>query len=277
MLHMSLLAENTPVKELSFCAIDLETTGLFYFSGDRICELGAVRVTNGVLDSCLKTFVNPARPLTKDSSAVSGITDEMIKKSPYFKDIAEKFLRLIEGSVLVFHNAGFDMGFINSELGRLGLSFPELPVLDTRMIAKESFSFESHRLGALTSALGITHSVRHRAITDAILTYRLLAALTERMGDIEELTLADLIKAQGRLLKVPESPKLPEYLQEYIKRGARLRVRYISKKGIKSVKYFIPTDWGEYKGSTYLIGKGEPCLKDTVLRTDRVVDIRPAV
>ena len=125
---MSLLAEDTPVRELSFCAIDLETTGLFYYSGDRLCELGAVRVSSGQFTDYIKTFVNPGRLLTRDSSAVSGITDDMIKNAPRFAEVAERFLNLIKGSVLVFHNAGFDMGFLNSELGRIGLHLPNLPI-----------------------------------------------------------------------------------------------------------------------------------------------------
>lgn len=103
---------------LDFVAFDLETTGL-EAGRDRIAEIGAVRFERRGVVGRFSTLVNPGIPMPKEASAVNGITDDMLAGAPGIDQALDDFLRFAEGAILVAHNAPFDCGFVNSELGRL--------------------------------------------------------------------------------------------------------------------------------------------------------------
>ncbi|MEO1330151.1 MAG: DNA polymerase III subunit epsilon [Pseudomonadota bacterium] len=152
-------------------ALDTETTGLEALGGDRVVEIGCVELINHVATSNgFHVYLDPGRPMSPEASAITGITDDMLRGKPKFEAVADDFLRFVDGAPLVIHNASFDMGFLNMELGRA--KRPPLPldkVVDTLKIARKRFPGSQANLDALCRRFNIDNSARekHGALLDA--------------------------------------------------------------------------------------------------------------
>ncbi|MEZ5853013.1 MAG: DNA polymerase III subunit epsilon [Hyphomicrobiaceae bacterium] len=154
--------------------LDTETTGLDHRSGDRLIELGCVEIVNRIpTGKELHKFINPEnRQVHPEALQVHGITDEFLKDKPTFREVAPEFLEFIGDAPLVIHNATFDIGFLNAELGRLKL--PEIQshrVVDTLMLARRKHPGGPNSLDALCRRYGIDNSNRtkHGALLDSLL------------------------------------------------------------------------------------------------------------
>ncbi|GHC74416.1 DNA polymerase III subunit epsilon [Limoniibacter endophyticus] len=160
------------MREIIF---DTETTGL-HNREDRIIEIGGIELLNRFpTGRTFHEYINPeGRKVHPDALAVHGITDESLRNKPTFRDISERFLEFFDGAYLVAHNANFDMGFINAELGRLGRP-PIAPewVIDTLALAKRKHPMGPNSLDALCRRYGIDNS--HREKHGALLDSELLA------------------------------------------------------------------------------------------------------
>lgn len=150
--------------------LDTETTGLDPSKGDRIVEIGCVELHNGIATGrTYHQFINPERAMSQTAFEITGISDDMLRDKPLFKDIAEDFLRFIGHDPLVIHNAQFDMKFLNWELGLVRR--PELPLsqaIDTLEIARRKFPGSPASLDALCRRFKIDSSarVKHGALLD---------------------------------------------------------------------------------------------------------------
>jgi DNA polymerase-3 subunit epsilon len=151
--------------------LDTETTGLDPNAGHRIIEIGCIELYNHVpTGKDFHVYINPERDVPAEAAAVHGLTRERLEKEPLFAAIVDDFLRFIAESRLVIHNAGFDMGFLNAELSRLGR--PLLPMdraIDTVAMARRQFPGAPASLDALCRRFGIDNSNRqlHGALLDA--------------------------------------------------------------------------------------------------------------
>ncbi len=152
---------------------DTETTGLSPESGDRIIEIGCVEMVNRRLTGNNKHFyLNPERKNHEDAVKIHGLTDEFLADKPLFAHIAEELLEYLEGAEVIAHNAGFDVGFFNEELRRLGkpkFTTVVAQVTDTLVMAREMFPGKSNSLDALCKRLEVDNSNRtlHGALLDA--------------------------------------------------------------------------------------------------------------
>ncbi|MBQ3834531.1 MAG: 3'-5' exonuclease [Elusimicrobia bacterium] len=145
--------------------LDVETTGLSVDHGARVCEIAMLKTENGV-ETEYSTLVNPGHPILPRYSQIHGITNSMVKDAPLFGDIAQNVANFIDGSVLVCHNAPFDLGFISKQLMECGVSSPEMYYLDTLIISRQYFSFQSNKLGDIARTLDIEIEQAHRAMSD---------------------------------------------------------------------------------------------------------------
>jgi DNA polymerase-3 subunit epsilon len=159
----------------AFSFLDVETTGLSPLENDRVCEIAVLRLNEDGSIQKWQSLVNPERPISPGASAVSGITDAMVANAPRFSEVASTVLRMIEGTILVCHNASFDVSFLYAELKHCGMRLPELPVIDTLRLARCYFDFPSNRLGNIADYLGITATERHRALADVDTTQKIFA------------------------------------------------------------------------------------------------------
>ena len=163
--------------------LDTETTGLSPESGDRIIEIGCVEMLNRRLSGRnLHFYVNPERSSHEDAVKVHGLTDEFLADKPLFAAIAEELLEFVAGAEIIIHNAGFDVGFLNEELRRLGKDkFPSFvgQISDSLLMAREMFPGKANSLDALCKRLEVDNS--NRTLHGALIDANLLAEVYIRM------------------------------------------------------------------------------------------------
>ncbi len=153
-------------ESIDYVVFDLETTGLSNRT-DRIVEIGAIKYSNGIISDTFVHLINPGIPIPSKVSAIHGIYDKDVKGKPEIDDVLPEFLAFIEDSVLVAHNANFDVGFIKKALGRGGYEIPEKRVVDTIRLAKKAWPGRtSYSQSNLASFLSIEVRNAHRAEDD---------------------------------------------------------------------------------------------------------------
>lgn len=159
--------------EHCFVVFDIETTGLSS-ENDRITEIGAVKIENGVVIDKFNEFVNPERDIPYKITELTGITNSMVEDAETIEVILPKFLEFIKGSVVVAHNAAFDTAFIKRNSQKLNLKF-ENPIMDTIPLAKYLFpTLKRFKLNTIAKHLGISLENHHRAVDDAKATAEIL-------------------------------------------------------------------------------------------------------
>lgn len=150
-----------------FVVFDIETTGLSK-EKDKITEIGAVKVKNGVIIDTFSTFVNPLMALSDEIVKLTNITDDMLKDAPLIGEVLPKFLSFAGESVLVAHNAGFDVGFIRNAAQTLQLPPVDNTVLDTVELSRCLLpQLNKHKLNIVAEHLGVVLEGHHRAVNDA--------------------------------------------------------------------------------------------------------------
>ncbi len=177
------------LRNQTFVAFDTETTGL-WAPANRIVELGAVKFRLGSEQvEVLSSLINPERTIPKEVIAIHGITDEMVADAPSCKPVLEKFLAFCgEGSILLAHNALFDISFLACELDRAELQFGDNLVLDTVDIFRRlDPALPSYSLLSLARSFGVSQSQQHRALGDAELVYRLFVKASPHFAHVENL------------------------------------------------------------------------------------------
>ena len=199
--------------------LDTETTGLDPNQGHRIIEIAAVEFNNRQSTSKkYHSFINPEREIDAAAEEVHGLSLEFLQDKPLFQDVAQDFLNFIQGAELIIHNAPFDVGFINAELGRLGLAKleeNEVHITDSLQFAKDLRPGQRNSLDALCRAYDIDNSERtlHGALLDAQLLGEVFIAMTRgqeaiSMDFVEEnstLTKKDIDFSKLKVIKATSS------------------------------------------------------------------------
>ncbi len=165
--------------------LDTETTGLDTRRGHRVIEIGCVEIENRrVTDNCYHTYINPMRPVDPGALEIHGITDAFLADKPLFEDIVDDFIAFIDGAELLIHNAAFDVGFLDYELGRLegdGRTVgAHATVLDTLEMARKQHPGMKNTLDALCKRYEVDNSARtqHGALLDAKILAEVYLAMT---------------------------------------------------------------------------------------------------
>ena len=185
--------------DTEYCVLDIETTGLS-FRTEKITELGAVKIKNGEIIDEFECFVNPEKPIPERVVEITHITDEMVKDAGTIKEVLPKFLEFMGDSVLVAHNASFDIGFIKYNAEQLGYKL-ENTYIDTLRLAKEIFpDFKKYKLGLIADKLGITVEVAHRALDDVITLVKVFNVMMEKMKEKGVTKIGEIdAKCQGEI------------------------------------------------------------------------------
>ncbi|UJL47964.1 PolC-type DNA polymerase III [Virgibacillus sp. NKC19-16] len=170
---------NVDLKTASYVVFDVETTGLSAVY-DTIIELAGVKIQDGEIVDRFESFANPHHALSQTTTDLTGITDDMVKNAPEIDDVLKDFYEWMEDSILVAHNASFDMGFLNQGLKKIDYEKATNPVIDTLELARFLFpELKNHRLNTLCKYLDIELTQHHRAIYDAEATGYLLWKLVQ--------------------------------------------------------------------------------------------------
>jgi DNA polymerase-3 subunit epsilon len=175
--------------------LDTETTGLEVDQGHRIVEVGAVALADRKrTDLHFHSYLNPQRAIDEEAEKVHGLSMERLSTEPEFSEIAESFLEFVEGSILVIHNAAFDLGFLNAELKRASSKYPTLEeicdVEDTLLLARNKFPGQRNSLDALANRFEVTGYDRsfHGALLDANILADVYIHLTGGQSKFEFMT-----------------------------------------------------------------------------------------
>lgn len=183
--------------DTTFVVLDLETTGLRP-DDDRITEVGAVKVRGGVVLGEFQTLVHPGVAVPPAITAVTGISDGMLRDAPPLATVLPMLLEFLAGTVLVAHNARFDTGFLDAALVRHGYQRLANDVVDTARLARRLVRDEvrDRRLATLAKFFRARTTPTHRALQDARATVDVLHGLLERAGTIGVTTVEDLLDQQ---------------------------------------------------------------------------------
>ena len=201
-----------PLHSVTFVVVDLETTG--GSAEDTITEIGAVKVRGGEVLGEFSTLVDPGRGIPPLVSVLTGITDLMVATAPRVDAVLPAFLEFARGSVLVAHNAPFDVGFLKAACGSTGRAWPGLQVLDTARLARRVLARdEAHdcRLATLARLFRASTMPTHRALDDARATVDVLHGLLERLGNVGVHTVEELATWQST---VTPAQRRKRYLAE---------------------------------------------------------------
>jgi DNA polymerase-3 subunit epsilon len=225
----------TPLRDVTFCVLDVETTGGSAADG-RITEVGAVKVRGGECLGTFQTLVNPGVGIPPVITVLTGITDAMVVPAPPMEQVLPSLLEFVGGSIIVGHNVRYDIGFLDAELGRAGYGRLRNRVVDTVALARRLVRDEvpNCKLGTLADRFRLDHKPCHRALDDALATTDLLHLLLERAGTLGVLGLDDLLAlptmaGHPQAAKLKLTASLPRRPGVYLFRDGGGRVLYVGK------------------------------------------------
>ena len=191
---------STALHQTTFVIVDLETTGASPKKGAAITEIGAIKVKSGQYLDQFESFVNPLTPIPEYITQMTGITDLMLATAPVIDDILPAFLEFAgsdEETIIVAHNAPFDLSFVKSAAKEIDLVWPKYKTLDTVTIARQVLTKEdvpNCKLGTLAAFFGTKTEPNHRALDDAKATTEILHGLIERLGSFNVNTVDSLME-----------------------------------------------------------------------------------
>lgn len=273
-------ALDLPLDLAPLAVVDVETTGLSARGSDRIVEI-AIVVADGTIErERFVTLVDPERPSDPRAVAVHGITDAMLRGQPRFHELRRAIEACFAGRVIVGHNVGFDLGFLRAEFQRAGALEPTAPaiVLDTLRLARACFAFPSNGLSSLASAFALPRETAHRALGDALTTWRLFHALAASAREQGVHTVRDWLVAQGggrHGRRAEEARQVsgtvpPPPIAEALRTRGRVELLYATAGGLVTRRVVRPLAWTP----PYLRAFCEVRREERTFRVDRMAEIR---
>lgn len=223
------------LSDVTFCVVDLETTGGSAAKGSKITEIGAVKVRGGQVLGEFQSLVNPDERIPAFITVLTGITDQMVIGAPRIADVLPSFLEFAHGCVLVAHNAPFDIGFLKHFSAELGYAWPAFEVVDTAPLARRALlrdEVPNVKLGTLAALFSTSTTPNHRALDDARATVDVLHGLFERLGPLGVATLEEVSAFTSRVTPAQRKKRhlaahLPQAPGVYLFRGPQDEVLYV--------------------------------------------------
>jgi len=241
-----------PLDAVPFVLLDIESTGLDFQRGDRICEVALMCWQNGSVQHTWETLVNPGRPVSPGAYAVNRIDADALKRAPTFVQVCDHMLQLMNGAVLVAHNAPFDIASLDAELVPLGRPAIANPLVDTLQLARAFLNRDRYNLGALAELVGAARP-SHRAMSDVVALREVFAYLLNRLRMLGVATLDDLLRAQRGLLPGQPEPTAPAALLQALREGRRLHISYRTGGGDPIPRMILPMELQQTRNSTRIV------------------------
>ena len=224
-----------PLRDITFCVVDLETTGGSPQQGCMITEIGAVKVRGGEVLGEFQTLVNPRTEIPAFIAVLTGISNSMVADAPSIESTLPAFLEFAAGCVLVAHNAPFDVGFLKHFAALQERPWPSFEVVDTAKVARRVITRDDApncKLSSLARAFHSSTTPNHRALADARATVDVLHGLMERLGSLGVHTLEELQTFSSRVSAAQRRKRhladgLPHSPGVYLFKDERSRVLYI--------------------------------------------------
>ena len=262
--------------------VDVETTGASADFGDRVIELGVVRVEGGRVVAEYQQLLDPDRRVGANITAITGITTAMVAGQPHFVDAAPRLTELLAGAAVLGHNVRFDLSFITKEYRRCGIDLPAVlgpgvPVLDTVKIARRRFGRGGNGLGRLAARLAVPQPTAHRALADAQTTHGVFDRLMAPVGGWSA-TLFDAIREQGGPMgllpnNARENP-LPLELEEALEQRRPVLMVYLDAHQKQTERVIEPIEVRRYNGSLTLVAHCHLRDDRRTFKLDRIVELK---
>ncbi len=275
------------LRETALAFVDVETTGASPENGDRVIEVGVARVEGGEVVGRLQRLVDPGRGISVGITALTGITPEMCAGQPVFGEIMGEVEEMMRGAVIVGHNVPFDLGFLRNEFRKSGADMVErlggagggaggTVVLDTVRLARRQFGSGGNGLQKLAARFGCVEETAHRAMADALTTYRVFGRLIGALGGGGgwDATVVDAIQGQGGVIKLEGKEKkgaLPYELEEALERGVPVEMEYVDVREARSVRVVTPIEVRKFRGEMILLAWCEMRKERRTFKLGRIV------
>jgi DNA polymerase-3 subunit epsilon len=281
--------EEKPPSEVPIVVLDTETTGLFPGLGHRIVEIGAIRMEEGKVTAEMSQLLQPGRKMDPRATAVNGISDEDLVGQPTFTQIAGKLNSLLQGALLVAHNASFDAGFLGMEFYIASLSATSgspkstgeemhlaNPWLCTLQLARRHFYFDRNNLSHIAHQLGIRMGRAHRALNDVYMTAEILKRMIRELNRHRLESVGDLLHAQGGAIYAPPPPAVvvPEAIAHALATKGQLQILYVGPGG-ETERIITPHYLGQHGDDVYLIAYCHLRQDQRTFRLDRIFGATP--
>lgn len=261
-----------PFVGLEFVAFDTETTGLLP-DRERVVEIAAVRFTADGRRGEFDELINPGQPIPGAAARVHGIGDDEVADKPDVGEVLPRFLEFIEGSVLLAHNAEFDVGFLAHEAQRAGIAMPGIPVVDTVEISRSLRpDLPNRKLETISKAIGLEAPTYHRALADAETLERVFLRMLE---DARPQTLGDVLKLSAGALTFGPDPRLAMWLpphlkplEEALRTQGKVTILYEPEGKRQDTRDITPKGYMRRQGATFLMAFCEHSRSDRQYRLD---------
>ena len=277
---MGLFSLISRLADIPLAFIDTETTGASAQWGDRVIEVGIVRVEGGRAVGEYQQLVDPQRRIGAGITALTGITPQMCAGQPTFAQQLDSMLPLLRGAVVLGHNVRFDLSFLSSEFRRIGRPMTEAlgdaPVLDTVRMARRRFGRGGNGLPVLSRRLGIVPSAAHRALADAQTTHRVFEQLIGCQAGWATM-LCDVFLAQGGPMGLmPASPReslLPLELEEALEQRKPVLMEYLDARQSRTKRVIQPLEVKRFRGELILVAHCQLRDDRRTFKLERVVQL----
>jgi DNA polymerase III subunit epsilon len=256
-----------------FAFLDIETTGLSPWFGDRICEVAVVITEGKRIKNTYSTLINPERPLSPGALSANALTETDLQPAPLFADVADDVEEWLKDAVVVCHNARFDLQFLDSEYRRMGRDFQIPNLIDTLLLARQHFDLPSYSLSSIAESFKLATIKEHGAREDALNARAIFFAM---LGSLKGLNkpLEDFIGIYNSPAWPNEGIQLPTELGEAIYSGKRLFIRYMDKDGEHTERWVTPRQVIGLADYIYLQAYCHLREAERSFRMDRIVEIR---
>ena len=261
------------ISNARFAFLDLETTGLSPWFGDRICEVGIVITEGKRIKEQYQQLVNPECPLSPGAASTNGLTDEDLKSAPLFEAVAPKVLGALSDTVVVCHNAQFDIQFLDSEFKRLGQEIQIPNLIDTLGLARQFFDLPSYSLLSIAEAFHVPMTNTHRALNDALTARGIFFGMMDQMKQFNK-PLDEFIGIYNSPVWPNDGIQLPTELGEAIYSQQRIFIRYIDGDGQESQRWITPRQVMGLADYVYLQAYCHMRNAERNFRLDRIVEVK---
>ena len=256
-----------------FAFLDIETTGLSPWFGDRICQIAIVITEGKRIKETFDTLVNPERSLSPVAAHVNGLDEDDLAEAPFFDELIPKIESLLKDSVVVCHNAKFDIQFLDNEYRRLEKQIEIPNLIDTLLVERQFFELPSYGLKNLAEAFQVnTRMQGSRAQADALTAKNLFFAMMDALKPSGK-PLDDYIGIYNSPAWPEEGVYLPTELSEAIYSQKRLFIKYMDKDGEISERWISPIKVVGLADYLYLQAYCHTREAERTFRLDRILDV----
>ena len=259
-----------------FAFLDMETTGLSPWFGDRICEIGIVLTEGRRVKQQVHMLVNPEYPLSLGAASTSGLKEELLVNAPLFAEVANDVVEWLKNTVVVCHNAQFDVQFLDSEFRRLGREIQIPNLIDTLLLARQYFELPSYSLLSVAEAFHVPMTLAHRALDDAHTGRGVFFAMMESLKELEK-PLDDYIGIYNSPVWPNDGIQLPTELGEAIYSSKRMFIRYVNGEGIETERWITPKQVMGLSDYIYLKAHCHLRNDERNFRLDRIIEVKVEV